>query len=205
MMQEDTRSRLKRAALALFRARGYAKTSIGAIEEAAGLAPRAGGFYRHFESKEALLAAVAREDIVEREDEIGFADLLPLGDTRAELLLIARAYLRANERQRKYYDLILEARRIPALRDLEQSANEELTGFMKNWIAQKPAAKRLRGEALTAFMLTVFGGLGFYLMKRLQGVSLPGVSDEAMIAQWADYWAPALDAKTQAGKLRRRA
>ena len=50
MKRVNTRDRLKEAALPLFAERGYAATSIAAIEAAAGLAPRAGAFYRHFPS-----------------------------------------------------------------------------------------------------------------------------------------------------------
>lgn len=200
---QDTRTRLKQAALALCLKRGYAGATIAEIEKMAGLAPRAGGFYRHFDSKEALIVAIAREDIIEREEELGFDAFLPLGDTRAELLLIARAYLRANERQRKYFNLIQEVRKIPALARFEETANAQMVDVLKKWVAQKPAAKQLRGAALGAFTLTVFGGLGFYLTKRLQGIKLPGVSDDAMIERWADYWAPALDAEPPGKAVKR--
>ncbi len=191
----DTRTRLKEAALSLFLARGYGKTTIGAIEKAAGLAPRAGGFYRHFESKEALLVAIAREDIIEQEGELGFTDFFPLGDTRAELLLIGRGYLKANERQKKYYPLIQEMRAVPALAEFEQAANVEIFSLLADWVASKPAGKNLKGEKLAAYVMTVFGGLLFYTTKRLQGISLPGLSDEAMVQGWASHWAQVLDAR----------
>ena len=57
----NTRDRIKAAALPLFAAQGFAATSIAAIERAAGLAPRAGAFYRHFDSKEALFEELAAE------------------------------------------------------------------------------------------------------------------------------------------------
>lgn len=58
--QASTRERLLSAGLTLFAKQGFAATSVGEIEAAAGLQPRRGGLYRHFRSKEALLeAAVA--------------------------------------------------------------------------------------------------------------------------------------------------
>jgi AcrR family transcriptional regulator len=45
----------------LFAERGYRATTIGDIERAAGLAARRGGFYRHFESKEAVFRAGIEE------------------------------------------------------------------------------------------------------------------------------------------------
>ena len=55
MSQVNTKDRIMQAALKLFVERGYQKTSIARIETEAGLVPRAGAFYRHFDSKQALL------------------------------------------------------------------------------------------------------------------------------------------------------
>ncbi|RAY15971.1 TetR/AcrR family transcriptional regulator [Actinomadura craniellae] len=70
-------------ALRLFADRGYAATSVAEIEAASGLSPGAGGLYRHFRSKEEVLAAAIREHItstksqldVIREQATQFADL----------------------------------------------------------------------------------------------------------------------------------
>ena len=80
------------AATELFSERGYAGTSIGKIEERAGLAPRAGGFYRHFRSKDELLEAVLDAEI-DTPENTGAVASFDLGDTRAELIAIGRAYL----------------------------------------------------------------------------------------------------------------
>lgn len=58
--RHPTATRLIAAALGLFAAHGVAGTTIVKIEEAAGLAPGSGAFYRHFRSKSELLdAAIA--------------------------------------------------------------------------------------------------------------------------------------------------
>lgn len=58
--RHPTAKRVIDAALGLFAARGVAGTTIVKIEEAAGLAPGSGAFYRHFRSKAELLdAAIA--------------------------------------------------------------------------------------------------------------------------------------------------
>src|SRR6516162_1909884 len=90
-----TRDRLLDAAMELFAANGYAATSVGAIEKAAGLAPRSGALYQYFAGKEELLAeAVERK--VQSLDELGSAmEMMPLGDLRAELTLLARWNLRS--------------------------------------------------------------------------------------------------------------
>src|SRR4051794_18865337 len=62
-MSMSTRERIVAEALRLFAERGYAATSVAEIEAASGLSPGAGGLYRHFRSKEEVLAAAVREHI----------------------------------------------------------------------------------------------------------------------------------------------
>jgi AcrR family transcriptional regulator len=62
-MQRSTRERIVSEALRLFAERGYSATSVAEIEAASGLSPGAGGLYRHFRSKEEVLAAAVREHI----------------------------------------------------------------------------------------------------------------------------------------------
>ncbi|HWL97911.1 MAG TPA: helix-turn-helix domain-containing protein [Nocardioidaceae bacterium] len=53
----STRDRLLSEGMRLFGERGYGATSVAEIEAAAGLRPGSGSLYRHFASKEELLAA----------------------------------------------------------------------------------------------------------------------------------------------------
>jgi AcrR family transcriptional regulator len=57
--------------------------------ERTGLVPRAGAFYRHFDSKEALLVEIARAYVSETPEEFGLERLADFGDTRSELVAIA--------------------------------------------------------------------------------------------------------------------
>ena len=75
-MATNTRERIMREALQLFGAQGFSATSIAQIESAAGLSPGSGGLYRHFASKDELLAAAIRNRIEDR------GDLLPAMSTR---------------------------------------------------------------------------------------------------------------------------
>src|SRR5690348_7783062 len=58
--RQPTKQRLLEAGVRLFAANGFRETTVGEIEAAAGLEPRRGALYRHFESKEALLDAACR-------------------------------------------------------------------------------------------------------------------------------------------------
>jgi AcrR family transcriptional regulator len=62
-MTPSTRERIVAESLRLFADRGYAATSVAEIEAAAGLSPGAGGLYRHFRSKEEVLATAIRGHI----------------------------------------------------------------------------------------------------------------------------------------------
>ena len=157
----DTPTRIKKAALKLFVENGYAKTSIGAIEVAAGLAPRAGAFYRHFSSKQALLTELAETQIAERPDEFNFEYLKALGSTRAELVSIAITYEKASARQAPYLRLIEEVRRTPEGSELEDSVNQDLIKALMDWVSTKPAGAKLDDCALAGLSIAIFGGMAF--------------------------------------------
>src|SRR3954462_10304657 len=76
--------------MSLFAERGFRGTTVGDIEQAAGLAPRAGGLYKHFRSKEEVLEAGIGRHVEEIELIEPMIELLPLGDQRAELMLVGR-------------------------------------------------------------------------------------------------------------------
>jgi AcrR family transcriptional regulator len=104
-----TRDRVLDAAMELFGRQGYHATTVAQIEEAAGLRPGAGGLYRHFDSKRAVLEAGLR-----RQFEAG-RELLDLLDpdelTGASpvdrFLAVARAGLRRLTEERDLNRLLL--------------------------------------------------------------------------------------------------
>jgi AcrR family transcriptional regulator len=189
----DTKKNLKDAALKLFLKKGYAKTTIGEIESAAGLAPRAGSFYRHFQSKQELLIEIAKTQIAERPSEFDFSQINSLGNTRAELILIAQIYEKASHRQKGYLPLIEEIRRTRFGRKFEQKANQEMLHVLMTWISLKPAAKSLNDKQLASLAMAVFGGWLFYLTKLQQGVTLDEIERDSLLNDWADVWSDYLD------------
>lgn len=62
-MAGSTRERLLDTALSQFAARGVEAVAVTDLEEGAGLKPGSGSFYRHFRSKEDVLAAVVDREI----------------------------------------------------------------------------------------------------------------------------------------------
>jgi AcrR family transcriptional regulator len=195
MNRVNTRERIKEAALPLFAEQGLAGTSIAAIETAAGLAPRAGAFYRHFPGKEALFEELARERITETPDEFDFDGLRAFGDTRAELISLARQFETAAERQKPYLRLIEESRLTESGRSFEQRANEAMFEALVNWVATKPAGAALDAERLAALTMNVFGSWLFFLGKRQQGVELAAIDRDALLEDWARTWSEVLDSR----------
>ncbi len=105
--KERTRQRILDAAARRFREKGYQGAGVADVMKAAGLT--VGGFYAHFESKEALLAEAVAESLdASREGWIGL-----LGDDlrgRELIEAVARAYL-----SRAHRDLPADGCPLPAL------------------------------------------------------------------------------------------
>jgi len=189
----ETREKLRQAALALFIEKGYRETSIGDIEKAAGLHPRAGGFYRHFASKAALAAEIGETSIIETRKDLGLDGVLPLGDTRAELILIARGYRRAFERQGPLLGLIAEVRGLPEIRDLENRTDLDLTEAFVRWLAAKPGTAGMSRAQRVGLVISIVGSWTLYLQKRGSAACPPELTEERMLAQWADLWTAVLE------------
>jgi AcrR family transcriptional regulator len=71
--QGTTRERILDAALELFVERGAPGTTVTDIERAVGLAAGTGSFYRHFRSKEDVLAACVERAVTRMAEEVGVA------------------------------------------------------------------------------------------------------------------------------------
>jgi AcrR family transcriptional regulator len=192
MSRVNTKDRIMEAALKLFMEQGYQKTSIARIETEAGLAPRAGAFYRHFDSKQALLIEVAKSHISETPTDFGLERLADYGDTRAELVAIALKYEEAMNRQKPFARLIEEIRLLDFGTDLQDELNFDMMVGLSAWIREKPAARDLSGKQISALVISVVGGWVFYLTIVRQSVAAEPLR-ETMLDEWATRWASNLD------------
>ena len=162
-------------------------------QRAAGPAPRTGAFYRHFTDKEELAAEIGATSIIETRQDLGFDGVLPLGDTRAELILIAKGYSKANQRQAPLAPLIAEIRHLKKIRELEERVEQDLAEALLEWLSAKPYARGLEPGRLFALLPTIFGGWRFYLSKRTSKAAPPELTDDLMLEQWADFWSGILN------------
>jgi AcrR family transcriptional regulator len=189
-MTKTSKQALSEIALDLFARKGFRETSIGDIEDAAGLKRRAGGFYRHFKSKDAVLFEGLEAMAAEMVAEVRREDVLQRPDVRAELIFIATSLLDHAAQFRVLRLLLLrEAHKVPELEDVMQSANLKLARQdIVPWTEH--ALKRAgKDEDATSFSLLVFGPVLTYLISLDRDRPAFGLDQDVMLESWASYWA----------------
>jgi len=192
MSRVNTKDRIMQAARKLFMVQGFQKTSIARIETEAGLVPRAGAFYRHFASKQALLMEVAKSYISETPEEFGLDRLADFGDTRSELIAIALKYEEAMVRQKPFARLIEEVRLLDVGADLQEEINADMMKALLAWARGKPAANGLSRKQISALVFSVIGGWLFYLSVVQRDTTAEPLRD-TLLEEWATLWASILD------------
>jgi len=192
MSHVNTKDRIMQAALELFMAQGYQKSSIARIETEAGLVPRAGAFYRHFDSKQVLLVEIAKAYVSETPENFDLDRLADFGDTRSELVAIALKYEEAMIRQKPFARLIEEVRLLDFGADLQDELNTDMMDALVAWTRGKQAAKGLSTQQISALVISVIGGWLFYLSKVRQDVHVDPLRD-TLLDEWATLWASVLD------------
>lgn len=191
-----TRESLLDSGLTLFGTHGFDGVSVKDLETAVGLTPGRGSFYRHFESKEALLA-----DIVHREiDKLRKLRTLhqrgisgSLGDRRAELIVDFRMRLIVLEQLRDFINLLgREYERFPELLGeiytlLVEESLEQESGELERDIANQ----QIRASDANALAAVVQSALtGFHLSKTYFGSQPYGIDDDRFIKALVDLLIP---------------
>jgi AcrR family transcriptional regulator len=180
----------------LFAANGYEATSVGAIEKAAGLAPRSGALYQYFAGKEQLLAA-AVENKVQSLDELGSAlEMLPLGDLRAELTLLARWNLRSlKDRDTLTRFVLRDAEHIPSkLRDalyerLVDGPYAQVVAWVTSRIGDMPTSAT---DVYAVSLILVESMAAFNTLRAAFGRVPDDVDEERFVAAWVELAADAI-------------
>jgi AcrR family transcriptional regulator len=189
--ESTTRERIIIEATRLFAERGYRGTTVGEIEEAAGLAPRAGGLYKHFRSKGELLMAGIERHVAEIEAMRTAMDLMPLGDLRAELTLIARWTLAELANEQDLMRIVFrDGDQFPELVDLfgeriVDRGYREAAEFIGRVFEQAGALD----ENLDALAAIALGSLVHYRVEETMfGAPPAGVGEEEFIETWVEIW-----------------
>ena len=182
-----TRDRLLDAALDLIAEHGYKAATVGAIEKKAGLAPRSGALYQHFDGKEALLEAAIERELAAIDELPSVMEMLPLGDLRAELTLLARWNLASLDRRARLIALVQrEGPRLPKrLRTkLYQRLVEQPYELIVEWLRAKDGDGTLDHHALA---IVLAESMASYRTLRRTFDKTPGdVDDDRLIDTWVD-------------------
>jgi AcrR family transcriptional regulator len=192
MTPVPSREKLVREGVRLMSERGYRETTVGDIEEAAGLTRRAGGFYRHFKSKEDLLVEVIARMAGEMISEIAIEEVTSLRSIRAELLVIARALVRHAGKYRTMRLLFQrEAHKLPKLRAAAKRANRKLAAMdVVPWVesALARSGRKMKGARQTA--LLIFAPVLLHIVAQDRGDRVFGIGNpEDFLLLWCDHWA----------------
>lgn len=195
---DSTRERIVAEALRLFAEQGYASTSVAAIEEAAGLSPRSGALYTHFQSKEKVLAAAVEAAIELAETGFALAPMFPLGDLRAELVLVARGSLLLMTNWRNLIRVMMkESEQFPAV--MTQARDRLFTPsyeYLAGWLAERAAQEKLPERDFEAMATVWLGAIeNYWVMTHIYQHGPFGMTDERFVGEWVDSLLTALGAK----------
>jgi AcrR family transcriptional regulator len=185
----STRERLVSAAMRLFAEHGYAGTTVGQIEAVAGLAPRSGALYQYFKGKRDLLDAAVDRHMADLDEMQGAMDMLPLGDLRSELTLMARWNLQDLARRRDLYRFLRkEGDRFPELvakiyegiseRPLRRTADFLHQRYAETGMEQRDA------DALVAVMVQTMSAYRWH--EDIYGRPPLDVDEERFVSTWVD-------------------
>ena len=183
----STRQRIVDAAVELFARQGYTRTTVGQIEAAAGLTPRAGGFYKHFPSKDAVLEVALEQQTEAVDAVVAGLSQSPLGDTPAELRLLARVALHELDSERDLLRIVMkDGEQFPDLRrEFFERFPRRGYGLAQDWLRRrlgKHSREVADPESLAAVLM---GGLvHFFLMETVFGQPPPGTDRERFLDAW---------------------
>lgn len=179
-------ARILREAMRLFAERGYERTSIADIQAAAGLAPGSGALYKHFPSKEAVLAAGMDDFVAGAERARELIRTVP-GPADQALGVLARAAMQMLHDDRDMMRIVhRELEQFPAL--FERVRERRMQGTyaaIADWLRERAARGELRVEDPEATAAVLLGALtSFRIFQALFDAPPAGVDDERFVRAW---------------------
>lgn len=197
----STRERVLQEGMRLVGDRGFRGVTVAEIESAAGLSPGAGGFYRHFPSKRALLDACLErwiDDVVDFGRDLG--RLVPVNDLRSELTVTARGALLLLARQRDLFRFLgRDADAFPeAARDVHDRLVERGYDQMRSQLRRllKDRGTNLPRGDLDALAAIALGSLVHYRDDEARyGAPPADAQEERFVATWVDLMATWIDSR----------
>lgn len=178
--------RILKAAMRLFAERGYERTSIADIQAAAGLAPGSGALYKHFPSKEAVLAA-GLDDFVAGAERARALVCGVQGPADEALEVLGRAALRMMDDDRDVIRIVWrEMEQFPELRDRVRERRMQATyAAVADWVRERAARGEVQADDPEATAAVILGSLtSFKVFEALLGESPARLDDERYLRAW---------------------
>ncbi len=178
-----------RVAMELFGRQGYHATTVAQIESAAGLSAGAGGLYRHFRTKRAVLEEALRRQAADGKPLLAYlADPAGLAGLprRDRFLAVARAGLRRLAEERDINRLLLrDLATFPDLLELVRAqelgrVHDALTG----WLRREGGGAGQDHAALAAVLMAAVSH--YWTLADVFGGTHPHVGEERFLAALAD-------------------
>lgn len=187
-VQRSTKQRLLDEAARLFAARGFAATSVGDIEAAAGLQPRRGALYKHYANKLDILEAIVRRHVESVDQAVVALDGLPLTDLRGEALMMGRWLLEELDRQRTLTHILeQDGHRVPEMRDaarksISDAGYQSACALLERWLD----GRRSNVDAASVAVCLVGAVINFRRSRWTFGAPPLGLTDDRFLDGWAD-------------------
>jgi AcrR family transcriptional regulator len=187
--RHPTARRLIDHGLRLFAEHGVAATPIVKIEDAAGLAPGSGAFYRHFRSKDELLAAAVEDVAASMQSAVTQLEMLDGYSLEDQVVLLARGTWLVFDAHR---DLVLvltrDAGRKPAgYSHSPTSFPGAGVAFVAGWLRARVDTGDLAIVDPDATALVLLDALTNYWLQREAEDAVPyGVDGDRFVAAWVE-------------------
>ncbi|WP_214474003.1 TetR/AcrR family transcriptional regulator [Mesorhizobium sp. dw_380] len=182
------RERILREAIRLFAERGYDRTSVPDIQEAAGLSRGSGALYKHFSSKEDLLATAVEQFV---------------GTARQAQAELGETVLSFDEGSRRLVESMLEKlganrdmlrilwRDLEHFPELKASARSEIMQStylaVAEWLRERQRQGELRPHDSEAVAAVIVGSVAmFRVFEAIWGERAIDISDERFASAWSD-------------------
>ncbi|WP_179295751.1 TetR/AcrR family transcriptional regulator [Mesorhizobium sp. WSM4312] len=182
------RERILREAIRLFAERGYDRTSVPDIQEAAGLSRGSGALYKHFPSKEDLLAT-AIDQFVDTSRE-GRAELgeTTLSIDESSRRLVERMLEKLSANRDVLRILWRDLEHFPALKASARGEIMQSTYLaVAEWLRERQRQGELRPHDSEAIAAVIVGSVAmFRVFEAIWGERAIEISDERFASAWGD-------------------
>jgi AcrR family transcriptional regulator len=182
-------------AMQLFSERGYERTSVGEIQEAAGLTFGSGALYKHFPSKEAVLAEGVERFVDNARTERGMLEHLDAEPIAVALKAIADLAMASFSRDRDALRIVWrDLENFPQLLEMVRTDRIRRTfDEFSSWLEHQSDQGRLQPHDSQAMAAVALGSLAFFqILQFLMHDTPAGIDEDRFVTAWTQLLMSAL-------------